>query len=58
MKKYLLLWVALIAALCMVWSVTIPDISMLVLLGIAFVFCIYAHFRSLNEIHCSDTSIK
>ena len=44
-NKYLMLWVALISVLCIVWALTIPDFSMVVLLGCAVIYCIYAHFK-------------
>lgn len=48
MKKNILLWTALASFICIGWALTIPDFPMVVLLSLAVVFCIYAHFRLLK----------
>ena len=49
MKKYLMLWLALVAALCLLWAISIADIGMSVLMAIVSLYCIFAQFVLLKE---------
>ena len=44
-----LLWTALVALLCLLWAISIPDLGMVLLLTLAIIFCLFAHFKLMKN---------